>query len=159
MNFSFERQINAANQDEAVKLCQKQQAQNGRGLVDVSKNSEWFERGVDLIEETPQRQILIDVKCDERIAETGNIAFELIEICSYRGFVKRGWAYSEINYIFYVDWHKKINYIFHLATLRYDVFKKSRIGFAAYHPKESYFTLGVLVPLSELRYKATNLLE
>ena len=96
MSFDFIKQVNEINQKEAVILCQKYYANKGISLINVSENSDWFQKGADLIEETPEKQILIDVKCDEIIAKTGNVVVELIEISSYNGFVKKGWAYSGI---------------------------------------------------------------
>ena len=157
MNYSFIKQINASNQKEAVKLCQKYEAQNGIGLIDVSENPKWFEAGADLIEETPNELILIDVKCDERMGETGNVAVELIEISSLNGFIKKGWAYKNLHYIYYVDWKNKINYKLKLGQLLQETFAKSRYGFSAYHPQEKYFTLGVLVPVKELTSERAQL--
>lgn len=157
MNFSFTRQVNAPAQKEAVRLCQEYGARNGRELLNVSENPKWFERGADLIEETPDTPILIDVKCDERMADTGNVVAELIEICAQNGHIKKGWFYSDVHYIFYVDWRNKLLYEISLPSLRRDTFLKARNGFSAYHPNEQYFTLGVLVPIIDIEHKRHNL--
>jgi len=150
MNYSFKRQINDPKQKEAVRFCAKYEMDQGFEIIDVSENPDWYDRGVDLIVKYPNFDMWIDVKCDERIAETGNIAFELIEIASYEGYLKRGYAYSKVHYIYYFDWHNKKFYKFRTSNLLKIAFSKSRKSFATYHPEERYFTLGILIPLQEL---------
>ena len=153
-NFDFKIQVKEPDQKEAVWLCQQNEAQNGWELFNVSEDSKYFESGADLISVDG---ISIDVKCDKRISETGNVAFELIEICSLNKFIKLGWAYSSVDFIYYVDWNNKINYKFKLSQLRQEAFSKARTGFSAYHPNEKYFTLGILLPIKELTSIKCNL--
>lgn len=157
MNYSFSKQIKEPNQRQAVELCIAYAAKKGLILQDVSNDRSWYDRGVDLILYQENKQALIDVKCDEQISKTGNIAFELIEICGSNAYLKKGWAYSKIDYIFYVDWNNKINYLLPLGNLFEKAFSKPHKGFSAYHPVENYFTLGVLLPLNELTFNKWNL--
>lgn len=150
MNYDFIDQLNKQSQKEAVRICLNYELQQGKEVKDVSEDSKWFEKGVDLIIIQPDGDIWIDVKCDERIHETKNVAVELIEIASINGFIKKGYFYSDIDYIYYFDWHNKKFYKFKLKTLQEITFFKARKGFSAFHPKQKYFTLGVLVPLEEL---------
>lgn len=144
------KQVNDPDQKEAVKLCRERQLNKGNDLIDVSENSQWFERGADLIENSPGGNITYNVRCDKRICNTGNVAVELIEISSFNDYFRKGYIYKKLDYIYYVDWINKKFYLFPKEKLKEITFSKGRYGFSIYHPKQKYFTLGVLVPLSEL---------
>jgi hypothetical protein len=155
MSYNFQTQVGDNRQKEATQLVKKYWQELGYEIQDVSENSDYFSRGVDLIRTLLENEPLnIDVKCDFQTDLTGNIAFELIEIApeDKTRSPKLGWAYGEFaDEIDYVIWNAGVMFRLPLQELKQLVFASSFKGYASHHDKPFfYYTLGILVPVSSL---------
>jgi len=154
MIYNFQEQLNDPRQREANKKCCEYWKNMSYSVEDVSEDSKFFDKGIDLIRTIGNEKCNIDVKCDFQTNKTGNIVFELIEICPIEvGIFKFGWGYNknieEINYYLY-DSGELI--VLNLDKFRQLAFSKFRRAFSSFHITPfRYFTLGILVPLSEIK--------
>lgn len=153
MSYNFQTQLSDSRQKEANELVKNYWLGYGCEVNDVSENSEYFYKGIDLIRTLGgSSKTNIDVKCDFLTDLTGNIAFELIEIASENKNIKLGWAYGGfVDEIHYVIWNAKVMFILPLKEVRKIVFANALRGYASHHDKPFfYYTLGILIPIKEL---------
>ena len=151
MSYNFQEQLNDPRQKEGCNEVKRILQEDGLEVVDVSENKEYFEKGIDLIIKWPDSIETIDVKTDFQAHQTGNIPLELVEVASMEGNFKVGWAYKDIDYIYYYIYHTKQIKKLSLKKFRELAFSKFRKGYASHHQKPfPYFTLGLLIPLDEI---------
>ena len=99
----------------------------------------------------PERRHTIECKFDRMSEQTGNIAIELIEICAFSK-IKLGWAFKKFDELCYLNWYSKDIYRIPMKELKNMIFENPRKGFAALHKSPmNYFTLGILLPIEEIK--------
>lgn len=144
--YSFQEEVNKPEHQEGNTLCLNYLLSCGKQAVDVSKDSNYFKRGIDIIVKNPEGEVSVDVKTDTKMNQTGNLAIEMVEICSVER-KKSGWVFSKIDFIYYLNFASKDLYTIPLEELRKISFSQPFRGFSAYHKYPiKYFTLGILVP-------------
>src|SRR3990167_4342997 len=145
--FSFKEENAKSNHKSGVLYCQKYLANKGIETTDVSENEKYFKIGADLVIGKLDGEYTIDVKTDEQMEKTGNIAIELIEICAFSK-IKLGWAFKKFDELCYLNWYSKDIYRIPMKELKNMIFENPRKGFAALHKSPmNYFTLGILLPI------------
>lgn len=90
---------------------------SGYTVKDVSDNSNYFDKDVDLIVTNPSGVTkTIEVKADFRIADTGNLFIEYINPRSKGGM---GWyRFCEADLVYYADMINKIFYVVEYSALK-----------------------------------------
>lgn len=153
--YNFQEQLNDTRQKEGLTLIKKHLLSLGEEIINVSENSDYFKRGVDLIRVLPDSEEFIDVKTDFQAHESGNIPVELIEVCSANNSqqVKLGWIYQNIHEVIYYIYYSKKMIKINKERLKELTFSEPRKGYASFHRRPfNYFTLGVLVPITSDMY-------
>lgn len=164
-SYDFITQNRNPKQKEGNKKCLKYWQDRGYKVWDVSENENYFKSGIDLIKKLGLEETTIDVKTNFQVYKTGNIPFELIEISPLdkNRNIKPGWGYNNVDEINFCILELNEMVILPLKEFREWVFTidiPRRRGFAAWHLKPfPYFTLGILVPLEEIKkhFKAVKL--
>ena len=92
--------------------------QQGYKIEDVTLQPQYWEKDIDYIVTNPQSgaQAAIEVKCDSRMARTGNFFIETKNPRSQGG---KGWLYfCQADFIYYLDSINEILYIFKTYQLK-----------------------------------------
>lgn len=122
-------------------------------VTDVSKDNEYQKIDVDLIWETKEKKILIEVKVDGIMSKTGNLFFETIS-----NHIKNTlgcFIYSKADLMYYLDSNNMILYAFDLKLARewfldnIESFEERKTS-TVQNGKFLYYTIGRLVPLIQL---------
>ena len=102
-----------AGETEAIELFTR----SGYSVKDVSNNSCYFDKDIDLIVTNPLGVTkAIEVKADSRIAETGNLFIEYLNPRSKGGL---GWfRFCQADLLYYADMVNKLFYIFDYRALK-----------------------------------------
>lgn len=89
----------------------------GYTVKDVSKNSNYFDKDIDLIvTSTTGITKRIEVKADFRMADTGNLFIEYLNPRSEGGL---GWyRFCQADLVYYADMINKVFYIFEYSALK-----------------------------------------
>lgn len=154
MIYDFKVQVADDRQNIACKAVADYWRELGYEVMDVSHNENYFTLGIDLIRSIAgMEETRIDVKCDFQAHATGNVPVELIEVVGLDRANKIGWAYKDsLDEIHFYVWEDKIIYPIKRKTLLNLAFQDGRRGYASFHEKPfPYFTLGILVPIEELK--------
>ena len=127
----------------------------GIEVIDVSKNPNYWSKDIDFIAKPHElAPYTLEVKWDNRIADTGNMYLELTTNCATQ---ERGWfTYTEADYLFYGDSRSHKVYIFNMMELRQWV--KENEGYLRLKraPDYDYYgnfkkdSLGFLLPLKKV---------
>jgi hypothetical protein len=155
MKYNFQEQVGDERQREAVGMIAAYWKDMNCDVVDVSEDPQYYSRGIDLIRKYEGKDVMIDVKCDFLAHKTGNIPLEFIEVCPLDESknAKIGWAYKRtLDEIQFLVWDTKELFVFPRRRLLEYAFGSERRAFASLHHNPiKYFTLGVLLPIEELR--------
>lgn len=132
----------------------------GRGwdVTDVSGDAEYQKRGIDIVASKGGDVWDIEVKTDSRIAETGNIVYELLS-CAERA--TQGWAYYiGATHLFYIDDAAKRLHVIKVNMLRELVRRggaQRRVGTAQTKVWQGvYTTVFLLLTVNEIRSLAPH---
>ena len=90
---------------------------NGYTVKDVSGNSKYFDKDIDLLVTNPTGTTKrIEVKADFRIADTGNLFIEYLNPRSEGGL---GWyRFCQADLVYYADMINKVFYIIEYSALK-----------------------------------------
>ena len=154
MNYNFIEQNNNPRRKQAEVICKKYWQEEGFDVIDVSENPSYFHRG-DIIKKLGNEEEVVEVKYDAWAIQTGNIPFELIEKAEIGGGTKLGWGYKigihQMNFVLFEESIAKSIIFTTREDIKEAAFSKDFKGFASYHPRERYYTLGVLIPYQEIK--------
>ena len=152
--YDFKEQLKKDWVKEAEQKCYEYLSSEGKRVIDVSEDENYFKYGIDLIIQEPRGEVYIDVKADTVIHATNNLFFEVIE-CFWktgRSDTKNGWGLNrQVQYIFYVDIKNWILYIFDNMEL-YKYFYEQNSVECKLIPHENYKTLGFLASLDDIEH-------
>lgn len=89
---------------------------------DCSGIPEYQEKDIDFIAENPNTGVRIsyEVKSDNRIADTGNVALEMYML-RHSGLRKGWYEYCQADYIVYCDAMNRVAYFIHWKSLKADI--------------------------------------
>lgn len=88
----------------------------GWDVQDVSGNSEFWGKDIDLVCHRGGKTVTIEVKWDSRIAETGNLFIETITDIDNQ---KQGWfTFCQADYIYYGDSRNRLFYVFRTQDMK-----------------------------------------
>jgi len=120
-NFAEGLAAGKVGEDFVIKIL----TQCGYTIEDVSQNSDYFSKDIDLIANKDDTTFTIEVKADSLISTTGNIAIEIMTNVAWN---KKGWFYyTEADYIYFVDVN---NHLIHcVATDELRTYYKENISY------------------------------
>lgn len=101
------------------RLAREMFAAWGYGVEDVSANPEYYYKGdIILTSPTTGEQRIVEVKWDERIADTGNLYLETWSAHSKKQNCLGWWRWCAADYLAYGDAQNRQFYIFDLKQLK-----------------------------------------
>lgn len=102
--------------DQGERLVANWMQQLGYTVEDVSMNREYFSKDIDFIVTKGEEQMTLEVKTDQRMADSGNILLE-IQVDVEKN--KDGWyRYCQASHLFFVDIRQKQVHCVRFAELK-----------------------------------------
>lgn len=132
--------------------------ENGYRVKDVSNDSRYFKKDIDLLVSDEEDTYSIEVKWDNVIAKSGNLFIEFY--CSHSADLKGWFSFCQADYLMYGDAVNGIFYIYRVNELK-EFIENNKEAFQVRAVKEvtscnAYESKGYLVPLSAVESLLVN---
>lgn len=124
---------------------------SGWAVEDVTQNQDYWDKDIDFVAQSGTERLTVEVKWDNRIAQTGNMFIETItDLDNSKG----GWfSFCQADYIYYGDSVNELFYVFKTEDLRAFVsshmMEQRKAADYNYRGVLKKVSQGMLVPIKE----------